>query len=49
LQQDIFPGRAAWPIALLTAGMALMIAASNYAPLKVRWMGLAKIRRSTHE
>jgi hypothetical protein len=25
--------------------MALMIAAANYAPLKVRWMGLVKSRR----
>ena len=45
LQQNVFPGRAAWPVALLAAGMALMIAAANYAPLKVRWMGLAKFRK----
>jgi serine/threonine protein kinase len=44
LQQDIFPGRAAWPIGLLAAGMALMIAASNYAAIKVRWMRLSKPR-----
>ena len=45
LQQNVFPGRAAWPVALLAAGMALMIAASNYAPLKVRLIALAKLRR----
>ena len=45
LQQNVFPERAAWPVALLAAGMALMVAAANYAPLKVRWMGLAKFRR----
>ncbi len=42
LQQNVFPGRAVWPAALLAAGMALMIAAANYAPLKIWWMGLAK-------
>jgi hypothetical protein len=45
LQQNVFPGRAAWPVSLLVVGMALMIAAANYAPLKVRWMGLVKSRR----
>jgi hypothetical protein len=45
LQQNVFPGRAAWPVALLAAGMALMVAAANYAPLKVRWMGLIGFRR----
>jgi len=45
LQQQVFPGHAAWPVALLAAGMALMIAASNYAPLKVRWMALTKFSR----
>jgi hypothetical protein len=45
LQQNVFPRRGAWPVALLAAGMALMIAAANYAPLKVRWMGLVKSRR----
>jgi hypothetical protein len=45
LQQNVFPGRAAWPVALLAAGMALMIAAANYAPLKVRLMAVAKLRR----
>jgi len=45
LQQQVFPGHAAWPLALLAAGLALMVAASNYAPLKVRWMALTKFSR----
>jgi len=45
LQQNVFPRRAAWPVALLVSGMALMIAAANYAPLKVRWMRLMKSLR----
>jgi hypothetical protein len=44
LQQNVFPGRAAWPVGLLAAGMALMLAAANYAPIKVRWMALVKAR-----
>lgn len=35
LQQQVFPGRAFWPVALLAAGLALMLIAGNYAPLKV--------------
>ena len=35
IQQEVFPNRAFWPIALLAGGLALMIAASNYAPLRV--------------
>jgi serine/threonine protein kinase len=35
LQQDAFPGRGAWPVLLLASGLALMIAAANYAPLRV--------------
>lgn len=42
LQQEIFHERAIWPVLLLLAGLALMIAASNYAPLRV---GIAKILR----
>jgi serine/threonine protein kinase len=45
LQQNVFPQRAAWPVALLTTGMALTVAAANYAPLKVRWMRLIGFRR----
>jgi predicted Ser/Thr protein kinase len=45
LQQNVFPGHAAWPIALLAAGLVLMIAAANYAPLKVRLMGFMEFRQ----
>jgi hypothetical protein len=38
-------GRAAWPVELLAAGMALMIAAANYAPRKVRLIAQQKLRR----
>jgi len=44
LQQNVFPGRAMWPLALLGMGMALMVAAANYAALKVRWMALVRRR-----
>ena len=45
LQQNVFPGLAAWPLALLASGAVLMVAAANYAPLKIRWMGLLKSRQ----
>ena len=35
LQQQVFPGRAFWPIMLLAGGLALMLIAGNYAPLRV--------------
>jgi len=35
LQQNVFPGRAVWPVLLLTAGLTLMVAAANYAPIRV--------------
>ena len=35
LQQEVFPGRAWWPILLLAAGLGLMLAAANYAALRV--------------
>lgn len=35
LQQQVFPGRAFWPIMLLVAGLVLMQLAVNYAPLRV--------------
>jgi serine/threonine-protein kinase len=44
LQQDIFPGRGGWPVLLLASGLALMVAAANYAPLRMaiarrmRWL-----------
>jgi Kef-type K+ transport system membrane component KefB len=35
LQQQVFPGKAFWPILLLVSGLVLMQIAVNYAPLKV--------------
>ena len=35
LQQNVFQDRAVWPITLLCVGLALMLAAANYARLKV--------------
>jgi hypothetical protein len=35
LQQQVFPGRAFWPLGLLAAGLSLMLMASNYAPLRI--------------
>jgi hypothetical protein len=40
LQQEVFPDRARWPILLLASGLCLMLAAANYAAIKVamrRW------------
>jgi hypothetical protein len=40
LQQEVFPNRAFWPILLLLSGLSLMLAAANYAALRValgRW------------
>jgi len=38
LQQEVFPNRAWWPITLLLTGLGLMLAAANYAALRV-WLG----------
>jgi serine/threonine-protein kinase len=35
LQQNVFPGHGGWPVMLLASGLALMIAAANYAPLRL--------------
>ena len=35
LQQDVLQDRAGWPITLLAFGLVLMLAATNYAPLRV--------------
>jgi hypothetical protein len=35
LQQEVFPNRAWWPIMLLLTGLGLMLAAANYAALRV--------------
>ncbi|MBS1858812.1 MAG: serine/threonine protein kinase [Acidobacteria bacterium] len=45
LQENVFPGRAGWPAALLTAGLTLMIAAAWYAPLRVALLGPKKFLR----
>ena len=45
LQQEVFPGRAAWPVGLVAAGLALMLAAAYYAPLRVALLGPKKIFR----
>ncbi len=45
VQQEIFPGRAFWPVSLVVAGLALMLAAANYAPLRVALGRTAKILR----
>jgi hypothetical protein len=40
LQQEVFPNRAFWPILLLLSGLGLMLAAANYAALRMalgRW------------
>jgi serine/threonine-protein kinase len=42
VQEEIFPGRAFWPVLLVVLGLALMLAATNYAALRV---ALAKHRK----
>jgi hypothetical protein len=45
LQQQVFPGRAFLPVMLLASGLALMLIAGNYAPLKVTLIrGLKRFR-----
>jgi hypothetical protein len=47
LQQQVFPGRAFWPVLLLASGLVLMLIAGNYSPLKVALArSLKKIRLS---
>ena len=45
LQQDVFRDRAGWPIFLLASGLALMVAAAHYAPLKVALSRILKFRQ----
>jgi hypothetical protein len=45
LQDDLLKGRWTWPLFLLAAGVALMMAAANYAPLRVALAGLFQPRR----
>jgi len=45
LQQEVFHDRAAWPLFLLTTGIAMMVAAAHYAPLKVALTRIFKFHR----
>ena len=45
LQEDVFRGRAGWPVFLLACGLALMVAAANYAPLRVALGRMFQFRR----
>ena len=36
LQRDFFKNRSSWPIALLAAGLTLMVVAANYTPIKLK-------------
>jgi len=44
LQQNVLSTRAVWPILLLAAGLALMVAAANYAVLRVTLARVLKFR-----
>lgn len=46
LQQEVFREYAIWPVFLLLAGLALMLAASNYAALKVAIQNLLRREQS---
>jgi hypothetical protein len=35
VQQEVFPNRAFWPLLLVILGLLLMLAATNYAALRV--------------
>jgi hypothetical protein len=45
VQHEVFPNRAFWPLSLVVAGLALMLAAANYAALRVALGRAAKIRK----
>jgi hypothetical protein len=42
LAENVFPGRAVWPVGLLTLGLTLMVAAAYYAPIRVALLGPKK-------
>jgi hypothetical protein len=48
LQQNVFPNQAIWPVTLLMVGLLLMVAATNYAPIKVALLRLGKFRPVAH-
>ena len=45
LQRDVFHESAIWPAFLLVSGLTLMVAAANYAPLRVGLARILKFRR----
>jgi hypothetical protein len=45
LQQQVFPDHAGWPVFLLCAGLALMVGAAHYAPVKVALVRIFRFRR----
>lgn len=45
LQQEVFQSRAFWPAFLLLAGLGLMLAAANYAPLRIALARVLNARR----
>jgi len=45
VQQEVFPGRAFWPLLLVAVGLGLMLAATNYAALRVALGRVAGIRK----
>jgi len=45
VQQEVFPGRAFWPLTLVVMGLGLMLAATNYAALRVALGRMANFRK----
>ncbi len=45
LQQEVFPGKAGWPVFLLASGLALMVGAAHYAPVKVALARIVRLGR----
>jgi len=42
LQDQVFKQRSLWPVVLLACGLGLMLAATNYAPLRVALRRIGK-------
>jgi serine/threonine protein kinase len=47
LEQDLFREHAAWPLSLLLTGLLLMLAATNYSPLRMALSRLVRRRPSS--
>jgi hypothetical protein len=47
LQHDLFRDQALWPVTLLLAGIALMLAAAKYTPLKIALTRVLRLPRKT--